>query len=94
MAPEDIIIVIWSNDGTWGHSGIAVSNYKEDENGNMVEDGTYTYYDLWPIGEPKDPDKESPARYSNSNVTLDDLMNTDVTGRKLVYCQLKSDTIM
>jgi RHS repeat-associated protein len=48
----------------YGHAGIAVSNYKtvnktdakgnviKDKNGNavteQVEDGTYTYYDLWP----------------------------------------------
>ena len=49
---QDIVIVIWAttpnNDGV-GHAGIAVSNYKE-ENGKMVPDGTFTYYDNWPGG--------------------------------------------
>ena len=50
---QDIVIVIWAttpnNDGV-GHAGIAVSNYKE-ENGKMVPDGTFTYYDNWPGGD-------------------------------------------
>jgi len=64
---NDIYILIWATDrknGKYGHAGIAVDNYKQqnkkdsqgnnvlDENGNavteMVKDGTYTYYDLWP----------------------------------------------
>ena len=54
---RDIVIVIWAttppntqdddDEGTIGHAGIAISNYKE-ENGEMVPDGTYTYYDNWP----------------------------------------------
>ena len=47
---REIILVIWTT-GTEsngvGHVGIAVSNYKE-ENGKMVPDGTYTFYDNWP----------------------------------------------
>ena len=50
---QDIVIVIWATtpniDGV-GHAGIAVSNYKE-ENGKMVPDGTFTYYDNWPGGD-------------------------------------------
>ena len=50
---QDIVIVIWAttpnNDGV-GHAGIAVSNYKV-ENGKMVPDGTFTYYDNWPGGD-------------------------------------------
>lgn len=64
---NDIYILIWATDrknGKYGHAGIAVDNYKQqnkkdaqgndvlDENGNvvteMVKDGTLTYYDLWP----------------------------------------------
>ena len=47
---EDIVIVIWAttpNNENVGHAGIAVSNYKE-ENGKMIPDGTFTYYDNWP----------------------------------------------
>ena len=47
---EDVVIVIWAttpNSENVGHAGIAVSNYKE-ENGKMIPDGTFTYYDNWP----------------------------------------------
>ena len=47
---EDIVIVIWAttpNNENVAHAGIAVSNYKE-ENGKMIPDGTFTYYDNWP----------------------------------------------
>jgi RHS repeat-associated protein len=92
---KDVILLIWaSHDGKIGHAGIAVSNYKEvisrvKENGKwvnkstMVEDGTYTYRDLWPGGEgagKKNFDKDVPASYGNKVFTLDQLKNTDVTG--------------
>ncbi len=53
----DVILFIWlTSEGSYGHAGIAVSNYKKDkdgnyekdEDGNQIEDGTYTYYDLYP----------------------------------------------
>ena len=50
---EDIVIVIWATtpeSDDVGHAGIAVSNYKK-ENGEMVPDGTFTYYDNWPGGD-------------------------------------------
>jgi RHS repeat-associated protein len=94
---KDVILVIWaSHDGKIGHAGIAVSNYKEvkekvKENGKWVtkttyvEDGTYTYYDLWPggVGANKwNYDENLPAVYKGNPlpVTLDDLKNTDLTG--------------
>ena len=47
---RDFVIVIWATtpegEGV-GHAGIAISNYKE-ENGKMIPDGTFTYYDNWP----------------------------------------------
>lgn len=92
---RDIILLIWaSHDGKIGHAGIAVSNYKEvssrvKENGKcvtkkeMVEDGTYTYRDLWPGGDgagKSNFDKDIPSAYNKGVFTLDELKNTDVTG--------------
>ncbi|MET3012595.1 hypothetical protein [Flavobacterium psychrophilum] len=92
---RDVILLIWaSHNGRIGHAGIAVSNYKTEyykvkENGRtvtksrQVEDGTYTYRDLWPGGEgagKKNFDKNVPASYGNGTYTLDQLKNTDVTG--------------
>jgi RHS repeat-associated protein len=92
---RDVILLIWaSHDGKIGHAGIAVSNYKTEyykvkEHGKMVtksrqvEDGTYTYRDLWPGGDgagKKNFDKDVPASYNTGVFTLDQLKNTDVTG--------------
>ncbi len=63
---KEVILVIWTT-GTEGngvgHAGIAVSNYKKEkyteydaygvarENSRLVADGTYTFYDNWPVGD-------------------------------------------
>ena len=92
---NDIILIVWaSHDGRIGHAGIAISNYKEVKskvkvNGRwttqirMVQDGTYTYRDLWPGGEgagKQNFDKHLPAVYNNRKVTLSNILNSDVTG--------------
>ena len=92
---NDIILIVWaSHDGRIGHAGIAISNYKEVKskvkvNGRwttqvkMVQDGTYTYRDLWPGGEgagKQNFDKDLPAVYNNKKVTLSNILNSDVTG--------------
>ena len=92
---NDIILIVWaSHDGRIGHAGIAISNYKEVKskvkvNGRwttqvrMVQDGTYTYRDLWPGGEgagKQNFDKDLPAVYNNRKVTLSNILNSDVTG--------------
>lgn len=92
---RDVILLVWaSHDGKIGHAGIAVSNYKTEyykvkEHGKMVtksrqvEDGTYTYRDLWPGGDgagKKNFDKDVSASYNTGVFTLDQLNNTDVTG--------------
>ncbi|MEM9884721.1 MAG: hypothetical protein AAF849_02445 [Bacteroidota bacterium] len=62
---------------------IAVSNYVQDADGNYVEDGTYTYQDLWPsegVGMTNSGDNVPAAYGENTSVTLDELINTDVTG--------------
>ena len=92
---NDIILIVWaSHDGRIGHAGIAISNYKEVKskvkvNGRwttqirMVQDGTYTYRDLWPGGEgagKQNFDKDLPAVYNNKKVTLSSILNSDITG--------------
>ena len=92
---NDIILIVWaSHDGRIGHAGIAISNYKEVKskvkvNGRwttqvkMVQDGTYTYRDLWPGGEgagKQNFDRDLPAVYNNKKVTLSNILNSDVTG--------------
>jgi RHS repeat-associated protein len=87
---KDVILVVWAtHDGNIGHSGIAVSNYREErvqENGQtvtrMVSDGTYTYRDLWPaeaVGK-SNFDQNVPAYYGNERVTLDQLVSGDPSG--------------
>ncbi len=94
MAPKDIIILIWAtHDGKIGHAGVAISNYKPVtervkisgkwvSQTRMVEDGTYTYRDLWPgstVGK-SNYNKNVPASYTNKKVTMNQLLKTDVTG--------------
>ena len=92
---RDIIVVVWaSHDGRIGHAGIAISNYKTvtskvKVNGQlktqtkMIPDGTYTYRDLWPGGDGagKDNfDQDLPAVYNNKEVTLSEILHSDITG--------------
>ena len=92
---NDILLIVWaSHDGRIGHDGIAISNYIEVKskvkvNGRwttqarMVQDGTYTYRDLWPGGEgagKQNFDKDLPAVYNNKKVTLSSILNSDITG--------------
>ena len=91
---RDVVLVVWaSHSGKIGHAGIAISNYRAETKRvkvggrwttqtKMVPDGTYTYRDLWPR---EGVDKSSfndnvPALYNNRTVTLDQLLDTDVTG--------------
>jgi len=64
----------------------ADGNIIYDEDGNavteQVKDGTVTYYDLWP-SEPVGADNamfDVDAAYQEITTTVDDLINTDVTG--------------
>jgi len=92
---NDILLIVWaSHNGRIGHAGIAISNYKEVKskvkvNGRwttqtrMVQDGTYTYRDLWPGGEgvgKENFDKNVPAVYNNKRVTLYKILDSDITG--------------
>ena len=76
---NDILLIVWASyKGNIGHAGIAISNYKEVKtkikvNGcwttqtRMVQDGTYTYRDLWPGGDgvgKENYDKNVPAHYN------------------------------
>jgi len=58
-----------------------------DKKGNptyvQVKDGTLSYYDLWPSstvsGDKEGISKEVPADYHSKTVTMDDIMNSDVS---------------
>ncbi|AUP80095.1 DUF6443 domain-containing protein [Flavivirga eckloniae] len=86
----DVILFIWlTSEGNFGHSGVAVSNYKKDddgnyitdEDGNYIEDGTYTYYDLFPKDgiteknafDPQSPDFNLGNEIQGSIRTVEDL---------------------
>ncbi len=46
---EDVyLVVFYSKEGDVGHVGVAFDNYKEDDEGKLVADGTVNYYDLGP----------------------------------------------
>lgn len=61
-----------------------------DKNGNPVtrqeKDGTLTYTDLWPsgtvTGDKEGAQKDFPAHYQQKTVTMNDIMNTDVSGQE------------
>ena len=91
---NDILLIVWASyKGNIGHAGIAISNYKEVKtkikvNGcwttqtRMVQDGTYTYRDLWPGGDgvgKENYDKNVPAHYNNKKVKMSEILNTDIT---------------
>lgn len=98
---RDVILLIWaSHDGKIGHAGIAVSNYIKGSKNEMVADGTYTYRDLWPGGDGvgiRNFNKNVPGVYNKKVYTLDQLINTDVTGSEGYapdgVIQLKTDYI-
>lgn len=91
---NDILLIVWASyKGNIGHAGIAISNYKEVKtkikvNGcwttqtRMVQDGTYTYRDLWPGGDGVGKgnfDKNVPAHYNNKKVKMSEILNSDIT---------------
>ena len=91
---NDILLIVWASyKGNIGHAGIAISNYKEVKtkikvNGcwttqtRMVQDGTYTYRDLWPGGDgvgKENYDKNVPAHYNKKKVKMSEILNTDIT---------------
>ncbi len=93
---KDVYLVIYSTKaGDVGHAAIAVSNYKKEEykvmeNGKeitksrMVQDGTYTFYELGP-GNKKGVGAANAllkvkANYNQfDNITLDQILNTNVS---------------
>ena len=91
---NDILLIVWASyKGNIGHAGIAISNYKEVKtrikvNGcwttqtRMVQDGTYTYRDLWPGGDGVGKgnfNKNVPAHYNNKKVKMSEILNSDIT---------------
>ncbi|MBR6179727.1 MAG: RHS repeat-associated core domain-containing protein [Prevotella sp.] len=87
---KDVYLIIWAtNNGRFGHAGVAISNYKQERikvNGQwttrMVPDGTYTYRDLWPGGEgvgKNNYDQNISASYHNFKVSYNDILNKDVS---------------
>jgi RHS repeat-associated protein len=88
---NDVILLIWATTpGSYGHAGIAVSNYKTEtyrvnENGNyitktrQVADGTYTYYDLWPSSNVGPKDGPVTGAYQVKNKLADGTLITDAS---------------
>jgi RHS repeat-associated protein len=82
---KDVILLIWATTpGSYGHAGIAVSNYKTEvyrENNQIktrqVPDGTYTYYDLWPESSVGPFDGPVIADYQVKNKFIDGTLITD-----------------
>lgn len=83
---KNTYLIIWatSDDGV-GHAGFAIDNYKDDGSGNMIPDGTITYYDLWPgidvdqnnVGE------DVPGFYGvYNNLLKENLIDTDPSRNK------------
>jgi len=84
---KDVYLFVWfSAAGETGHAGVAVDNYKLDQAGKPVKDGTFTYYDLWPfapLGKTEMQNGVKPDYSTGVKInSIEDLKGNDPTGNR------------